>query len=30
MTEQKGKTQAPTSTWRFWKYFKSANHQVIQ
>jgi len=30
MTEQKGKTQAPTSTWRFWRHLKPANHQVIQ
>jgi len=30
MTKQKVKTQAPTSTWRFQKLLKSANHQRIQ
>ena len=30
MTEQKVKSQAPTTTWRFRKYLKSANHQTIQ
>ena len=23
-------SEAPTTTWRFWKYLKLANHQVIQ
>jgi len=27
---RKGKPQAPTTTWRCWKYLKSANHQTIQ
>jgi len=30
MTKQRVKTQAPTSTWMFWKLLKSANHQKIQ
>ena len=30
MREQNGKTQAPTSTWRFGKDLKLANHQVTQ
>jgi len=30
MTKHRVRTQAPTSTWRFWKLLKSANHQRIQ
>jgi len=30
VTNQRVKTQAPTSTWRFWKLLKSTNHQKIQ